>query len=793
MLLSSKNIFCFSLVILLILFATNNNIFAQKEEGPTTYKIASLSVKGNKLYDAKTIVNYSGLKENQEISIPSDETRDAIKKLWNLGLFSDIEIYVDKKFDKDVYLIIQVVELPRIEKVEIVGNDKYSESDLKDKIGLVSGQVISEQKLKDIEFNLTKYYIEEGYSLAEVHVDKFVSATNDTRIRIKIKEGHKLTVRKIEFEGNKNIKSKELKSAMDNTSEKVWWKFWDGATFDKNKFEDDKKLIVYHYKEKGYKDADVTGTDLKVSDDKEDMFIKIKVSEGTQFYINDIKFEGNKIYPDSVLKYRLDMKKGEVYNFKKLQRNLYGTDNEAGSDISSLYYDNGYLSFSVDVDEKVVGDNKINLTFKITENNIYKLGLISFEGNDKTKDKVLRRELYTIPGDYFNRTNVRRSLEQLRALNYFNPEKLNPDVSLENDSTVNIKYTVSERSSDQFNASVGYSGSFGVTGALGLTFNNFDLLEPFSGGGGQQLNFNWQFGEAGSFRTFSIGFQEPWLFDTPTSLGFSLFDTRTNYNYDIRETGGVLNLGRRFKWPDDYFRGDWAVKLQSTDVINGGGYYQTGQKTQFSIKQTITRSTVFDPLFPQTGTRISNSTELSGGPFLPGNITFVKDIFTAETYTPLIRNQKLVLYSNFNFYFVNPFEKDKYLPPTELFYMGGNGLAYNTIALRGYDDRNIGPKDLARNPLGGKVAIKYSVELRYPLSMDPFPIYVLTFAEAGNIWSDFNKTDPFDLRRSVGFGTRLYLPAVGLVGFDFGYGFDRLIEDKISPSLVFHFQFGRGF
>jgi outer membrane protein insertion porin family len=781
-----------SVLFLVFSFINSNDIYAQ-DEGPVTYKIVSINVKGNKLYDAKTIVNYSGLHENQEISVPSDETRDAIKKLWNLGLFSNIELYVEKKFGKEVYLVILVQELPRIERVEIVGNDKYSESDLKDKIGLVSGQVVSEQKLKDIEYNLTKYYIDEGYSLAEIKIDKLISANNETRIRIKIKEGHKLTVRKIEFEGNRYVKSKDLRKAMDNTSEKVWWKFWDGANFDKNKFEDDKKMIAYYYKEKGYKDAEITGTELNVSPDKEDMFIKIKVNEGKQFFINDIKIEGNKIYPDSVLKIRLDMKKGDVYDFKKFQKNLYGSGGENENDISSLYYDNGYLAYNSDVDEKVVGDNKVDIIVKISENNQFKFGLVSFEGNDKTKDKVLRREMYTIPGDYFNRGNVKRSMQQLNALNYFNPEKLNQDIALENDSTVNIKYIVSERSSDQFNASVGYSGSYGITGALGLTFNNFDIAQPFAGGGGQTLNFNWQFGESGTYQTFSIGFQEPWLFNTPTLLGFSLFDTRTSYTYDIRETGGIINIGRRFKFPDDFFRGDWALKIQRTDVLDGGGYYQNGVRDQFSIKQTITRSTVFDPLFPQTGTRVSNSTELSGGPFLPGNINFIKNIFTAEAYTPLIKNQKFVLYSSFNFYFVNPFERDKYLPPTELFYMGGNGLAYNTIPLRGYDDRNIGPKDKSNNPLGGKVAIKYSLELRYPLSMDPFPIYLLTFAEAGNIWSDFNKTDPFDLRRSVGFGTRLYLPAVGLVGFDFGYGFDRIIEDRVSPSLVFHFQFGRGF
>lgn len=773
------------------LFISVNTSYAQDEQSPTLYRIASVSVKGNKYYDSRTIINYSNLKENMEIAIPSDETRDAIKKLWGLGLFSNIVLYVDKKFGKDVYLVIQVEELARVEGIEIVGNDKMSKSDLQERIGLTTGEVIQDQKLKDIEYNLVKYYIEEGYSLAEVKIDKLVSSNNEARIRIKVKEGSKLTVRDIKFEGNKELTQKELKKSMENTSEKIWWKFWDGATFDKSKFEEDKKYILAYCKEKGYRDAEITGEEMNLSPDKEDLFLKLKIDEGKKYYINSINFEGNKIYPDSVLLNRLDLKKGEVCNYKKLQLNLYG--NEAETDISALYLDNGYLSYNAEIDEKVIDGNKLDLRIKITENNQFRFGLISFEGNDKTKDKVLRREMYTVPGDYFNRGNVKRSMQQLNALNYFNPEKLGQDLALENDSTVNIKYTVEERSSDQFNASIGYSGSYGMTGSLGLTFNNFDIAHPFTGGAGQILNFTWQFGESGSYRTFSINFQEPWLLNTPTTLGFGLFDTRTNYTYDIRETGGSINFGRRFKFPDDYFRGDWSLKIQQTNVIYGAGYYETGIRNQFSVRQTITRSTVFDPLFPLTGTKVSNSTELSGGPLLPGNINFVKNIFATETYTPLIRNQKFVLYTNFNFYFVNSIGSDKYLPPTELFYMGGNGLAYNTIALRGYDDRNVGPKNSYYNVLGGKVAIKYGLELRYPLSLDPFPIFALLFAEAGNVWSDISKTDPFDLRRAIGFGTRLYLPAVGLVGFDFGYGFDRKIEDREDPKLVFHFQFGKTF
>jgi outer membrane protein insertion porin family len=774
------------IILSLILLFSAGIISAQ----PTIYRIRDINVSGNKTYDAKTIIAYSGLKIGMEISIPSDETRDAINKLWAMGLFSDIKLYVEKKAASEIFLKIEVEELPRIESIDITGYDDISKSDIESRIGLVTGEVVSEQKLKDIEYNLKKYYESEGYSMAEVTVDKLISSSNEARIRLKINEGKKVTVRNIKFEGNRKIKSSKLRSQME-TSEKVWWKFWDGANLDKNVLEEDKKLIINYYKENGYRDAEITGIDLKLSADKEDVNIKIKINEGQLYYINNIKFSGNKLYPDSLLYERLDIRKGDIYNYTKLTANLYG--NESETDISSLYYDNGYLAYSAETDENVVNGNKVDLMIKITENRQFKLGLITFEGNDKTKDKVIRRELYTIPGDYFNRSNLKRSLQQLNALNYFNPEKLGQDIALENDSTVNLKYIVSERSSDQFNASIGYSGSFGFTGALGLTFNNFEITDPLAGGGGQILNFTWQFGEGGTYRTFNIGFTEPWLFDTPTLLGVNLYDTRQTYYYDVRETGVILNFGRRLKWPDDYFRGDWALKIQSSNVIDGGNYYQTGLRNQFSIRQTITRSTVFDPIFPLSGTKVSNLTELSGGPFLPGNMEFIKNVFSTELYTPLFRNTRLVLYSNFNFFFVNSFGKDDYLPPTELFYMGGNGLAYNTIPLRGYDDRNVGPKNSSLNPIGGKVALKYTLELRYPLSLDPIPIFALAFAEAGNVWTNISKTDPFDLRRSVGFGVRLMLPAVGLIGFDFGYGFDRKREDFEEPKWLFHFQFGRGF
>ncbi|MEZ4691967.1 MAG: POTRA domain-containing protein [Ignavibacteria bacterium] len=293
-----------STALVFIITLSFSSLYSQVE-GPSTYKIASISTKGNKNYEAATIISYSGLTTGQEIIIPSDQTREAINRLWKIGIFSDVKIYVDKKFGNDVYLVIEVEELPRVEKVEITGNDEYSESDLADQINLVTGEILSDQKLQDIKYNLEKYYADEGYGLAKVTVDKLISAGNEARVRIKIDEGNQLTVRKIIFEGNKNISSSDLKSAMDETSEAVWWNIFDGATFDKKKYEEDKVLIENYYKENGFKDAFIQDDELIILPSKEDVNIKIKINEGKKYYVNNVTFEGNTIFEPDLLYARL--------------------------------------------------------------------------------------------------------------------------------------------------------------------------------------------------------------------------------------------------------------------------------------------------------------------------------------------------------------------------------------------------------------------------------------------------------------------------------------------------------
>jgi outer membrane protein insertion porin family len=432
----------------------------------------------------------------------------------------------------------------------------------------------------------------------------------------------------------------------------------------------------------------------------------------------------------------------------------------------------------------------------VTERNQFTVANVDIIGNDKTKDKVIRRELYTIPGDFFNRSMMLRSLQQLANLQFFNVEKLyqeGVDYNLATDSTVNVTFKVEEKPSDYLNASVGYSGSFGFSGSVGITLTNFSIAEPFRLGGGQVLSFNWQFGVGNYYRTFSLGFTEPWFMNTPTSVGFDFFDTRQQYIYDLRQSGGTLRVGRRLRWPDDYFYVQGFFRYQNNNVINGGYYYRTGKTQQFTLGASINRKNVDNPIFPSLGSSFALDAELSGGPFLPGDVDYYKLQFKAEWYKRLFGSNRFALYTVADMGYIGEFIAGTPIQPFEYFYMGGNGLVISTVPLRGYDDRTVGPKNFNGDVIGGNVSLRYTAELRFAVAMDPIPLYMLVFAEAGNTFKSIKGTQAFDLKRSAGVGARVLINPVGLIGFDLGYGFDRKSVDSKDPSWVFHFQFGRGF
>jgi outer membrane protein insertion porin family len=830
---TQRNLLKLSLFILALSFSQIN---AQVQK--VNYRILGLSVVGNKSADAGLVISNSGLKIGDEISIPGDQTNNAIKHLWNLGIFQNVELLIEKKIDDGIFLQIKVKEFPRLEKIAFKGNDELSEDDLNKKITIVRGQTLKPQEITRIKNKIISAYEEEGYLNATVEpkfysffradtVDKEVRitwrdetdlskeytttfsldkvATINSVARMKdrtvvlfvINEGNEVKIRSISFRGNTAFDDSDLKGEFDDTKEAKWWKFWASSKFKRDKFDKDKELITKFYRKRGYRDFSILRDSISYSTDKKELDLIIDVYEGNQYKVRNIKWEGNTVYNDDQLNERLSFRKGDIFDYEKFNQNLHY--NEKQSDASSLYQDNGYLGFNLDARENKISSDSIDINIKINEGNRFKIGRVDITGNDKTKDKVIRRELYTIPGSYFSRSYILRSIQQLANLQYFNVENLYKtgiDYRPANDSTVNLIYKVEEKSSDYLNASVGYSGSYGFSGAVGFTLTNFSLAEPFQMGGGQVLNFNWQFGVGNYYRTFSLGFTEPWFMDTPTSVGFDLFDTRQNYVYELSQSGITLRAGRRLTWPDDFFYIQGMFRFQYNDVINGQGYYTEGLTRQYTMGLTISRADVDDPIFPTRGSKVSLSGQLSGGPFLPGNLDYYKIDFTSEWYKSLFGSNRFVFYSSAEFGYIGELKAGTRikLNPFEFYYMGGTGLIIATTSLRGYEDRSLGMRNSSSGDvLGSSVMTKLTTEFRVALAREPIPIYLLAFLEAGNVYYDIKHTNLFDLKRSAGVGARVLLNPVGLIGFDYGYGFDRRSVDGSAPQWIFHFQFGKGF
>jgi len=769
--------------------------FSQPSTSAEVFQILGINVEGLTMSDPGAIIANSGLKVGDELVIPGEQVGEAVRKLWSLSIFDDVRVTVERTVGSGVYLLISVRELPRYSRTEYSGNDEFDEEELEKKVSLTRGQVVQKHELLRIRKDLVRMYEEEGFLLTEINVTTMPDDSVDGRVvlLVEIEEGSEVEVSSIMFEGNDAFDDGDLKGEMDEISEDKWWQFWTSAQFDKEKYEEDKRLIVQFYRDNGYRDAEVLSDSIWYSDDKTEMSILIRVFEGPQYKIRNITWEGNTVYSDFVLNDRLGIISGEVYNLTKLEQNLRG--NEAQTDVASLYLDNGYLTFNLEPKEIRVAEDSIDLKITVYERNRFRIGTIGIKGNTKTMEKVIRRELQTRPGDYFSRAAIIRSVRELSVLNYFNPEKIRPDYHLRGDGeTVDLAYEVEEKSSDNVNASVGYSGAFGFTGALGFTLNNFSIAEPLSGGAGQILNFQWQFGEASSFRTFTIGFTEPWLFNTPTLLGVNLFDTRQRITFDLRQVGGSLRIGRRFKWPDIYFRGDWILKAQSNDVIDGRGVYIEGKSTQVSLTQIFTRNSVDNPVFPSMGSNNSLSIEVSGGP-LPGTINFHKWLFQSDWYVPVFGTNRVALLLSSQFGYLSEFGSGSPIPPIELFFMGGTGLGYiSTTQLRGYEEQTVGPRTPSGAIIGGRAMAKYTAELRFAVTMQPIPIYFLGFAEGGNVYETWSGADFFDLERSAGIGARLQIQPIGLIGFDYAYGFDDVFpRDGFADGWRFHFIFGRGF
>lgn len=817
---------------LFILAIMSSVIYPQYQRN--TYKILGITVEGSKTADPNTIIASSGLKVGDDITIPGDQTNNAIQNLWKFGIFEDVQILTEKKIDNGIFLKIIVKEYPRLEKFVIRGNDELSESDINKVITIVRGQTLKPQEVQQIITKIYDLYVDEGHlnaSIKPLYFNFFEADTSDDEItitwqnrddpddfyettydlekavsinsveRIKrrtlvvldIDEGEEVKVRSIVFNGNRAFDDDDLISEFEETKIKKWWKFWSSGNFKKEDYEKDKTLLTKFYQKNGYRDFVILKDSIYYTNDKKDLHIVIDVYEGPQYKVRNLVWEGNTVYDDNVLSARLDFRKGDIFDYEKFNTNLHY--NEKQTDVSSLYQDNGYLGFNLQAKEVKVAEDSVDIIITVNEGNRFKIGKVDIQGNDKTKDKVIRRELYTIPGNYFSRALILRSLQQLANLQYFNAEELYKsgfDYRPANDSTVNLIYKVQEKSSDYLNASVGYSGAFGFSGAIGFTLTNFSITEPFQMGGGQILNFNWQFGVGNFYRTFTLGFTEPWLMDTPTSVGFDLYDTRQRYVYDMRQSGISFRVGRRLTWPDDYFYIQGGFKFQYNNIIDGAGIYPEGLTRQYTLSTVLSRTDIDNPIFPSRGSKFALNLELSGGPILPGNVDYYKVELNTDWYKSLFNTNRIVLYNGMRLGYIHNLGDYRNINPFDFYYMGGSGMIIATVPLRGYEDRSLGVVSSGGNIIGSRVMFKNTLELRAALALEPIPIYLLAFAEAGNVYFDIKQTNLFDLKRSVGVGARILINPIGLIGFDYGYGFDRRSVDGKDPQWIFHFQFGQG-
>lgn len=768
-----------------------NISFAQQSE--QELMIAGISVTGNVYADTETIISISGLRVGNKIRLINDfNIQRAIQNLWKKKQFSNIEVVFDKITNMGVFLEIRVKEYPRLNELIIKNNKEIDEFEIKKVISKTKGDIITKFDIQRSIDEIKKLYDKEGISFVEIIVKEEESnISNYINLIYDIEEGIVFKVNSINFIGNNLLDQSDLKRSFKETSTKSWWQFWKSAKFEKSKYDEDKKLLLKYMQNEGFIDARIIKDTLIFNNRDKIVDIYIEIDEGPRVYIRNIDFEGNVVFSDNMLLRRLEFNKGDYYNLEKFQKNLTGNENQ--TDAASLYLDNGYLQAKLIPEIYRIPPDSIDIIIKVFENERFKIGKIDIVGNTKTKDKVIRRELYTRPGDYFDRSAIIRSIRALQVMQYFNPETLRPDVKpSETDNTaVDLVYKVEERSTDTFNASIGFAGTFGLTGSIGFTFNNFSLLEPLKGGGGQIFNFNWEFGQANRYRTFSLGITEPWLFDEPTTVGFSLFDTYYNFlDLNQSRTGFGFNLGRRFRWPDDYWRGDWSFRVQLNDNKIGNIYYRQGKYSELTFGQRFSRISINNMFFPSTGSKFSLSTDFAMGSIGLGQTDYIKNELNLELFSTLSKiegNDRLVLMLSTKLGYINGFLSDTTISPIELYRMGGNGLSgfSNVIPLRGYPDSKLG------TGFGDKVLIKYTTELRFAISLDPMPIYIYAFAEAGNIFKNLKQTDPFDLKRAAGLGVQLMIAPIGIVGFSYGYGFDKYADEPDVSGWRFLFHLGQ--
>ncbi|RYU83745.1 outer membrane protein assembly factor BamA [Hymenobacter persicinus] len=823
-------------VLLLVLGTTAQTAWAQTNADgtpglpePQHYTLGGITVSGARYLDTNTLIGLTGLKIGDPINVPGEEIGKAIRRLWEQGILGDVSVSIARTEGSKIYLDFNLKERPRLSKFEFTGNSKSQADDLKNKIKLIRGKVVTDALLNNTRTQVRKFYTNKGYLDAKVTITQTPdsSLSNSVVLNINVDKGSKIRIRSIDFEGNTAFTDRKLKSKFKKTNERKSYKFLNSGKFQKNEYEEDKKKLIEFYNGEGYRDAAVVSDTLVRTADG--LALTIKLDEGPKYYFRHITWAGNYLYDNKTLSSVLGIKEGNVYSKETLDKRL--NYNPTGQDVTSLYMNDGYLFFQIDpVETKVEGDS-IDIEMRISEGVQARIKEINIAGNTKTSDHVLRRELQTLPGDKFNRELLIRSQRQIATLGYFDPEKIgmNP-VPNQNDGTVDINYTVVEKPSDQITLSGGWGGYAGFIGTVGLVFNNFSLRKagnfrnwtPVPAGDGQRLALNVQ-ANGTQYQAYSFSFTEPWLGGRkPNSLSVSLNRSiqRVGTNFDakndqsIKVNSATIGLGRRLRVPDDYFTLSNSLSI-SRYQLNNYPYFQgfnNGNANNITLNTTLSRNSIDNPTYTRRGSSLALSVSLTppysvfkgSHPNVNEWIEFHKWMFDASWFTPIVG--KLVLNTRAHFGFIGSYNSSRPIGPFERFKLGGSGLGYGGssnflvgteyVGLRGYDDPNTANSIQNPNSSGGVVYNKYVLEMRYPVSLNPAAtVYVLGFAEAGNAFEQYTQYNPYKLYRSAGIGARIFMSAFGLLGFDYGYGFDKV--DLYTPTQAaqqkghFHFIIGQ--
>ena len=770
----------------------------------TLYRV---NVEGNQTTSDKMIKYSAGLRDGTQIQRSDIST--AVTRLWDLGLFEDINIVLNNESQFGVEVTIIVKETPILNKVLFKGMT-VREGRFIEKIDLKPGKRIKPNSLEKAARKISEIYKEDGYfnvkvvPTIEVPTDTIVRTDYARDVLFTIEENRKFRLRNITFEGNDSFSDRKLKRELNNTKERKWWSFW-VKSYDDKTFEEDKIELSNFYNNEGHRDFRVLEESLLVDEATSSLTLNIKIEEGPKYYYRNFEFDGNQIAERSELERLLGIKEGDVFSKEQFDKSVF-------ENMMSVYQDRGYIFSNVSPEIIPYGKDSLDVKFVFNEGNKVYVENIFISGNEKTRENVIRRELKLYPGDVFSRSKLMRSQRDIWILNYF--DNVIPDVTPISDDKVNLDFFVQEKKSTQrINANVGFTGEYGVTGGAGIEFDNFmGKGQKFNVGASTGTNFSiYTTQEPSKYKSLNVSFQDPMINDSPYLVGASIFysfrGSSTNYYFPLDFTvgGAVASFGRRLEWPDDFFRVMWSAKYMQKEYDGSqadiDNYIGGLQKTRgISISQVLSRDSRNRAEFPTNGSTFTLENTLSGG-FLGGNENFQKHMLTLDWFTPTF--SKFVLYNSAKVGVIKTIDVgddiQSFVPFDERFIMGGNGIPYGN-ALRGYPDNAIGPQTVSGQAVGGNAMGRFITELRFPLSENPV-IYVMAFGEMGNVWNTSQLTEPFyidrfssiSMKKSAGVGVRFFMPGIGKLGFDMGYGFDDINGDGEAQGWEYTITFGQTF